>query len=352
MCIRDSGQYAHWGATTQDILDTATVLQLASSLDTIESELLVAGRRLAGLADAHRGDLMLARSQGQPALPTTFGLRAAGWLSALTRHIERLRQSRPRVLVAQLSGAVGTGASFGPGGTEVHEAFALELGLAPAKVNWHTQRDGFAEMAVVTASIAASLGKVGLDVSLSAQPEIGELSEGPAGGGAGTSSTMPQKRNPILSQQLVQNARITRQLVPLVLEAMVADHDRGMGVWPIEWFAVPQLVALTWSSAVKARSLLESLEVNATQMATNLTSADHVMAEAAMMALAPEVGRQRAHELVATAIKNMPTAPLADALAAQNVAVDPAILDPRSYLGTFDTQIDHALESFYAAQNV
>ena len=163
---------------------------------------------------------------------------------------------------------------------------------------------------------------------------------------------MPQKRNPILSQQLVQNARVTRQLVPLVLEAMVADHDRGMGVWPIEWFAVPQLVALTWSSAVKARSLLEALQVHETRMSTNLDSADQVMAEAAMMALAPDVGRQRAHELVADAITNMPNAPLADALAAQNVEVDPAVLDPRTYLGTFDAQINEALELFYAAEAV
>ena len=287
------GEYAHWGATTQDILDSAQALKLVRSFDRLESELIAIGRRLSELADEGRSMLMLGRSQGQPAVPTTFGLRVAGWLSGLTRHLDRLRESRPRVLALQLSGAVGTAAAFGPDAGAVQARCAELLGLNLVDVNWHTQRDGFVEAAALATSISGSLGKIGIDVAMSSQPGVAELLEGDRGEGSGASSTMPQKRNPVLSQQLVQNARLTRNLLPIVIEAMVSDHDRGTGVWPTEWVAIPHLMALSVSTAGKARMLLEHLEVDATAMRENLDAIDGAMAEAVMMALASELDDNR-----------------------------------------------------------
>lgn len=342
------GEYAHWGATTQDILDTAQVLQISRAIDQLESELLSIGAVLAQKADAGRDTLMLARSQGQAALPTTFGLRVSGWLSSLTRHIERLRQAKSRVLVVQLSGAVGTAAAYGPHATELMTQVARLLDLEVAHVNWHTQRDRFAEIASIATGIAASIGKIGLDVSMSAQPGIGETRELPGASGGGVSSTMPQKQNPILSQQLVQNARIAKSLLPLAFEAVVSDHDRGMGIWPVEWFAMPQLMTLTLSSVAKLSELLEVLAIDEERMAANLASHDKVMAEAVMMALAPELGRQSAHDAVAAAIRAMPDAPLGEALAAAGIEVAPETLDPHTYLGSSNEQIGAAIAEFSA----
>ena len=340
------GEYAHWGATTQDILDSAQALKLVRSFDRLESELIAIGRRLSELADEGRSMLMLGRSQGQPAVPTTFGLRVAGWLSGLTRHLDRLRESRPRVLALQLSGAVGTAAAFGPDAGAVQARCAELLGLNLVDVNWHTQRDGFVEAAALATSISGSLGKIGIDVAMSSQPGVAELLEGDRGEGSGASSTMPQKRNPVLSQQLVQNARLTRNLLPIVIEAMVSDHDRGTGVWPTEWVAIPHLMALSVSAAGKARMLLEHLEVDATAMRENLDAIDGAMAEAVMMALASEHGRQQAHDLVMEAIRSHPDKTLSDALGTEGVMVDRSVFDPSTYLGTTQAQIDAAIANF------
>ena len=340
------GQYVHWGATTQDVIDTVQALQVSSSMDRLEQTLHAVGDRLAGLADAERATLMLARSQGQAALPTTFGLRAAGWLSGISRHLERLDETRSRVLLLQLSGAVGTAASFGPHAEEVHAKVASLLGLKPAPVNWHTQRDKLAEVGSVYAGIAGSLGKIGLDVASASQSGIGELSEVPRGTSSGTSSTMPQKQNPILSQQLMQNARIVRALSPLLVEALVTDHDRGMGIWPVEWFALPQVMALTETSAAKAQQLLTTLTLDRDALAANLGEQSNIMAEAVMMSLASEIGRQEAHDRLIDIIRSHPDLSLRDALAAEEVDVDPEVLAPSSYLGTTGRQIDEAIAGF------
>ena len=253
---------------------------------------------------------------------------------------------RSRVLLLQLSGAVGTAASFGPHAEEVHAKVASLLGLKPAPVNWHTQRDKLAEVGSVYAGIAGSLGKIGLDVASASQSGIGELSEVPRGTSSGTSSTMPQKQNPILSQQLMQNARIVRALSPLLVEALVTDHDRGMGIWPVEWFALPQVMALTETSALKTQQLLTTLTLDRDALAANLAQEPGIMAEAVMMSLASEIGRQEAHDRLIGIIRSHPDLSLSDALAAEEVDVDPEVLDPSSYLGTTGRQIDEAIAGF------
>ena len=344
------GEYAHWGATTQDIFDTVQVILAKAATGRLEAELVAIGELLSTFADEERDTLMLARSQGQAALPTTFGLRAAGWLSGVNRHLERLTEMQPRVLAAQLSGAVGTAASFGPQAEMVQREFANLVGLGFAPVSWHTQRDGHAEIAAHFAGIAGSLGKIGLDVALASQSGIDEMHEGPPGNSGGTSSTMPQKRNAILAQQVVQNARLARSLSATMHEAMVTDNDRGTGVWPIEWFALPQLLALTESSAGKARQLLETLTIDRDAMAKNLEVADTAMAESVMMHLAPKLGRQKAHDLVADAIRSHPDVPFAEALKASDLEVDASVLDPMEYLGTTQNQIDAAISHFTEIQ--
>ena len=340
------GEYAHWGATTQDIIDTVVVQQIRETFDLIETHLRSLGAELARLAEAHRGSIMLARSQGQPALPTTMGMRTAGWLSGISRHLERLDAARPRVEKLQLSGAVGTAASFGDSALELQVMVAEELGLACAEIQWHAQRDSMVEAASVVAGITVSLGKIGLDVAMSAQPEIGELSEGSSGDGAGASSTMPQKRNPIAAQQLLQNARITKGLLPLVFDSALVDSDRGIGVWQVEWFALPQILALGASAAAKADALIANLVIHPERMRSNVDGHDRVLAEAVMMSLAPDLGRQKAHHLVSQALRNHPGVRLGDALAAEGIEVDPKVLDPENYLGTTNAEIDAVLAAF------
>lgn len=345
------GQYAHWGATTQDILDTALVLQLREVVAITKRDLVTAGDAAAQLADRHRGTLMLGRSQLQPGLPTTFGLRAAGWLSGLTRHLERLNQIRPRLFVAQLSGAVGTAASLGPAAVDVQARFAHILGLDASPVNWHNQRDSIVEVGQFAAMLAGSLGKIGLDVVLASQFELGELRETPFAPGAGSSSTMPQKQNPILAQRLLHAAHLTRGHSSTMLDALVTDNDRGTGVWPVEWAALPQLMALAASAVGTAGDLLTTVEVDVERMSQNLSRVgDPLMAEAAMMALAPKVGRQRAHEMVAEALVDANQSGLAAAIQHSRHALEAETLAPASYLGTTEVQISNAIEAWRVAR--
>lgn len=341
------GHDAHWGATTQDILDTALVLQLRDALAVLDRDLTATGTAMADLAQRHRTTVMIGRSQLQPGAPTTFGLRVAEWLSGVVRHLQRVDQLRPRLLAMQLSGAVGTAAAFGVSGPRVQRRTAELLDLDVAPVNWHTQRDTLAEAAQLAAMIAGSLGKIGLDVVLGSQFEVGELREGAGAAGAGTSSTMPQKRNPILAQRLMHAARLTRALAGTMLESQVADNDRGTGVWPTEWVVLPQLVALATSAAGTARHLLEHLQVNTARMASNAADVgDPLMAEAAMMALASTIGRQRAHDVLADAVPDAGNGGLAAALRRQGFTIDASAFDPAEYLGTAGIQVDAAIAAF------
>jgi len=300
-CAGDAGRWVHWGATTQDIVDTALVLQLREGLDLIGQELDGIEAALAGLARRYRDTPMAGRTHAQHALPITFGFKCALWLAPLQRHRARLARLREEVAVVQFGGAVGTLASLGADGVRVMAGLADELALRVPVIAWHVGRDGLAEVACFLGLLTGSLAKVATDVALLMQAEVGEVAE-PHQHGRGGSSTMPQKRNPIACEFILACARNVRQLVPVMLDAMVQDHERATGPWHAEWVALPQAFALSAGALHHTRAMLEGLIVDPARMRRNLDATrGMISAEAVMMALAPHLGREEAHHLVAAA---------------------------------------------------
>src|SRR5437868_6624579 len=296
--LGDAGRYVHWGATTQDIVDTATVLQIRAGLAIVARDLASVSAALVALATKYRDTPMAGRTHLQQALPITFGYKCAVWLSMLDRHAERLRELKPRVLVAQLGGAAGTLASLGDKGLAVRREYARKLKLGDPPITWHVARDAVAETVNLLALITGSLGKIGFDVMLMMMTELSEAFE-PFAAHRGASSTMPQKRNPISSEVLVANAKAVRQHAGLMLDAMVQDFERATGPWHVEWMAVPESFILTSGSLAQAKFMLEGLVVDESRMRANLDLTQGlIVAEAVMMGLAPQLGRQQAHDVV------------------------------------------------------
>lgn len=337
------GQWCHYGATTQDIMDTADILQLRSGLDLISADLDRVADALAKLASEHVETPMAGRSHLQHALPTSFGFKVAGWLSAIDRHRLRLTQLRPRLENVSFGGAVGTLASLGDHGLAVRDGLAERLDLGVATVGWHTARDAVAEATGFLALLGGTLGKIGTDVILMMQTETGEVLE-PYQPGRGASSTMPQKRNPIASEMMVAGAKILREQHGAMLDAMLQDHERGTGPWHIEWQAVP-CAFITASGALRAaRDMLEGLIVRPDEMLAGVfKTGGLIVAEAVMMGLAPALGRQRAHDLVHDCCRRSLTegVDFIDALcddpeisAAASREDLAGFADPRNYLGT------------------
>lgn len=349
----EAGGYLHWGATTQDIMDTATVLQVRHALDLVEAQLDDTIAALRRLAADHRDTPMAGRTHLQQALPITFGYKAAVWLSALERHRERLMQLRPRVLVVQFSGASGTLASLGGEGLAVQSELAMILGLATPTITWHAARDGMVEVVQVLALISGSLAKVAFDVSVMMATEIGEVSE-PFARHRGASSTMPQKRNPISCEIIIAASKMVRQHSGLMLDAMVHDFERATGSWHLEWSALPESFALASGALLQASFMLSGLAVHPDRMLANLAiSKGLIVAEAVMMALAPLTGRQTAHDLVYAACRRAVEAgkPLFDVLVdTQDVAVPLGrerlryLTDPENYLGSASQMVDRILQ--------
>jgi 3-carboxy-cis,cis-muconate cycloisomerase len=350
--LGEAGRYVHWGATTQDIMDTGVVLQVREALELVERDLAAVAKALSSLATRYRDTPMAGRTHLQQALPVTFGYKVAVWLSMIDRHIERLHQLRPRVLVAQFGGAAGTLASLGDKGLEVRRAYARELGLAEPDITWHVARDGLVEAVQLLGLITGSLGKIGFDVMLMMATELGEVFE-PFAEHRGASSTMPQKRNPISSEILVANAKAVRQHAGLMLDAMVQDFERATGPWHVEWIALPESFILAAGALAQAKFMLEGLVVDAERMRTNLAATGGlIVAEAVMMGLAPQMGRQVAHDLVydacRVALKERRTLfEILDALPAVRAALDSAALkrlcDPTNYLGASAAMTDRVL---------
>jgi 3-carboxy-cis,cis-muconate cycloisomerase len=350
----DAGRYVHWGATTQDIMDTAVVLQLRAGLQIIEGDIAALRSILAGLARRYRDTPMAGRTHLQQALPVTFGYKCAIWLAMFDRHAERLAQLKPRVLVGQFAGAAGTLASLGGKGFEVQEALCEELGLGVPVATWHVARDGFAETINFLALVTGSLGKVALDIMMMASTEFGEVYE-PFVKGRGASSTMPQKRNPISSELMLAAAKGVRQHAGLMLDAMVQDFERATGPWHAEWMAIPESFVLTAGSLHQAKFALGGLIVDDNKMAENLgISRGLIVAEAVMMGLAPDLGRQEAHDVVydACRIANEKGMTLADALSADkrvSERIDRATIDrltsPKNYLGLAPQMVDRVIAS-------
>lgn len=337
------GQYCHWGATTQDIMDTADVLQMRDALDLLSADLDAIAAALAKLAGDHAGTPMAGRTHLQHALPISFGYKAATWLSAIDRHRQRLTELRPRLEVVSFAGAAGTLASLGEkDGLATQAALAKELNLAIPAITWHTIRDGFAEATGWLALVAASIGKIGFDIMLMMQTETGEALE-PYQPGRGGSSTMPQKRNPISSEMMLASAKIVREQHSAMLDAMVQDHERATGQWHVEWQAVPTAFIVASGGLQAAREVLEGLEVRPDAMRQVMdTTGGLIVAEAVMMGLAPELGRQAAHDIVYECCRSALSDGTAflDALAADTritAVMDrdalAKLVDPANYLG-------------------
>lgn len=294
----DAGGYVHWGATTQDIMDTALILQVRAGLDLIEKDVRRLMQALCGAAVTHRHTPMAGRTHLQHALPITFGFKCANWLAPITRCLERLKQTRARVERLQFVGAVGTLASLGTDAAAVRQALGVELGLEVPAIGWHTARDNLAEAVSVLGILTGALGKIATDVVLLMQSEIGEVFE-PYAPGRGGSSTMPQKRNPVACEYIIAAQRNVQAQVPVLLAAGAADHERGTGPWHAEWIALPQIFILTAWALARTAEIVEGMEVDADRMASNLNlSRGLIMAEPVMMALAEPLGRQQAHDVV------------------------------------------------------
>ena len=348
----EHGGWTHWGATTQDIMDSATVLQARDGLALIGAEIAALRDALLAQAARHRDVVMAGRTHLQQALPTTLGLKCATWAMPFIAHAERLAQLRPRVERISFGGAAGTLASLGPDGVAVMEGLAGELGLAAPAAPWHVCRDGLAEAVCFLGLIAGSLAKFATDIILLAQTEVAEVAE-PYVAGRGASSTMPQKRNPIASEYIHAAARGVQALVPLMLGAMAQDHERGTGPWQAEALAIPQAFVLTHGALIHARAIAEGMVTDPARMRANLDiTGGMIVAEAVMMGLAPMLGRGEAHHVVKHAcdIALTERIPLATALARApevsarlDAAAIARLTDPAGYLGSAGAFIDRVL---------
>jgi 3-carboxy-cis,cis-muconate cycloisomerase len=344
--------YVHWGATSQDAIDTGLVLQLRDALALIDDDVARIASVLARQARTHATTILAGRTWLQQALPVTLGLKLAGVVGALDRHRARVAAARERALVVQFGGAVGTLASLGGQGLAVTEALARRLSLPVPAMPWHTQRDGLGEIASVLGMLAATLGKLARDLSLLAQTEVGEVLE-PDAPGRGGSSTMPQKRNPVGASIALAAATRVPGLVATMLASAVQEHERGLGNWPAEWETLPDIALATSGALAAMIEVAEGFDVHADRMRTNLElTRGLVFAEAVQTELAPKLGRDAAHSLVARACRQAAAqgAHLRDILFRDETAsklIDPGTLDrlfdPLRYLGETSAYIERTL---------
>jgi 3-carboxy-cis,cis-muconate cycloisomerase len=354
----EAQKYVHWGATSQDAIDTALMLQIREGLDILVEDLLGVCAASATLAEAHRKTLMIGRTLLQQALPITFGLKAARWLALAVRQVQALRERREHSLAVQLGGAAGTLAALGDKGLQVVTFLAEDLGLPVLDLPWHTERDRVAEIAAALGVVAGAMEKIARDVILLAQTEVGEAAEGDVPGKGG-SSAMPQKHNPVDATAAAAAARLAIGVVPVILSAMGQEHERAAGGWQAEWAALPDLFHFTAGAVARVRSALSDLRIDAARMKANLDlTGGLIMAESLTMVLAQRLGKPEAQrivkELCNEAVRsgvNLRQAALADTQV--RAILSPAeieqALDPSAYLGSADTFIDRALAAYREA---
>src|SRR5260221_10600436 len=352
LCKDGLGEWSHWGATTQDITDTATIMQIREALVIVEKDLDGICDGLAALAKKYRDTPMAGRSNLQQAVPITFGYKMATMLAAFERHKQRLKEIRPRILVGEFGGAAGTLSSLGKDGLKVQDELMKELKLGQPEISWHTVRDRIAEVGCFLGLVTGSCGKIAFDVKLLMQTEVEEVYE-PFHEGRGSSSTMPQKRNPISCVYITATNSLVRQHVAALLDAMVEDHERSTGPWEIEWIAVPEIFSLAAGALAQTRLMVSGLQVDERKMRENLhITRGLIMSEAVMMGLGPHIGRQYAHDLVYDICRQVIATgrPLVDLLAEnKEVAkhLDRAALeklcDPANYLGQASEMVDRVL---------
>jgi len=359
----------HQGATSQDIMDTAAMLLARDAIDAAAESLAGAAAAAARLADAHRGSLMIGRTLLQQAVPVTFGVVAAGWLAGLDGALDGLASARQTRLAVQFGGAAGTLASLGPAGAAVKSLMASELGLVDPPLPWHTERLRIIDVAVAMARVTAALSKIARDVTLLAQTEVGEVSEGaPAVGGTGGgprrggSSAMPNKSNPVAAVAILGCARQAGGLLATLVASAEQEHQRAAGAWHAEWQPFSHLLQLAVAAASWARDLLENLTVDTARMTGNLAAAGGLpMAERVTALLRDSLGGLQAHDLVATAAARAASAgvPLGDVLLATPDVADrltqagisaaeiEQALNPAGYLGASDAFIAAALAAHH-----
>jgi 3-carboxy-cis,cis-muconate cycloisomerase len=352
LCRDGLGEWCHWGATTQDITDTATVMQIREALVVIERHIDGITDALARLARKYRDTPMAGRSNLQQAVPITFGYKMATVLAAFARHRARLYELRARVLVGEFGGAAGTLSSLGGRGLATQAELMKELKLGVPAIAWHTVRDTIAEVGCFLGLVTGTCGKIALDVKLLTQTEVEEVYE-PFHEGRGSSSTMPQKRNPISSVYITALVSVVRQQVAALLDAMVEDHERATGPWEIEWIVVPEIFCLTAGALVQTEFVLKGLQVDEKKMRANLDlTKGLIVSEAVMMGLGRYLGRQYAHDLVYDICRKVVATgrPLLDLLA-ENAEIAKhldrraleKLCDPANYLGEAGAMVDRVL---------
>jgi 3-carboxy-cis,cis-muconate cycloisomerase len=350
----DAARYVHWGATSQDVIDSATMLSLRAAIDALLADCDRAVLGFARLAEQHRHTAVVARTWLQHALPMPFGLKLAEYASALHRSGQRLARLRAEGLALQFGGAAGTLAALGDNGLAVAEQLATELDLPLPDAPWHTHRDRIADMASVLAILSGTCGKIARDVSLMMQTDVGEAFE-PSGEGRGGSSTMPHKRNPVASASALGAATMAPNLAATIFAAQVQDHERSAGPWHAEWPTLPSLLLVTSGALAAIVDIAEGLEVDAAKMRSNLDTAHGlIMAEAVTFALAEKLGKSDAHHLVEAASKKAAAEKkhLRDVLAADpkvaaQLSADAIakLFEPMDYQGASQALIDRLLTS-------
>ncbi|HVB23883.1 MAG TPA: 3-carboxy-cis,cis-muconate cycloisomerase [Ktedonobacteraceae bacterium] len=356
----DARQYVHWGATSQDAIDTAIMLQMRDGLDLLVEGLLAICAVCAALAEQHRQTLMVGRTLLQQALPITFGLKAARWLALVVRQVHALRACRKQTLAVQLGGAAGTLAAFGDKGLLVLKLVAEELSLPVPDLPWHAERDRIAEIATALGIVSGAMAKIAEDVVLLAQTEVGEASEGTAPGKGG-SSAMPQKHNPVDATGAIASARLAIGVVPVILAAMAQEHERAVGGWQVEWSAIPDLFRFTASAVNRVHSAVDGLKVFPERMQANLNlTGGLIMAESLTMALAPHLGRPDAQRIVQATCEQAVKSGVdlrqvvmehAQVRAVLSPAEIDLALDPAQYLGSTDAFINRALDAYRVFQS-
>jgi len=354
-----AASFVHWGATSQDAIDTGLVLQMREALDFLDRDLATLSTSLARLAEAHKLTLIAGRTWLQQGPPVTFGLKVAGWLDAIERHRERVSHARKQVLVLQFGGAVGTLAAVGDRGLELAAALARELKLELPEVPWHSHRDRLAEVAASLGLLVGSLGKIARDISLMSQTEIDEVIE-PSGPGRGGSSTMPHKRNPVGSAVILAAALRVPALVSTVLTSMVQEHERGLGGWHAEWETLPQIFRLAAGALARTNEIVAGLEVHPEKMSQNLNiTRGLVLAEAVAFALRERLGKEKSHKIVEDAARRAVKdgRDFADILLSSpdvTSHISPAelsrLLDPANYLGSAEEMTEKVLSARISAK--
>jgi 3-carboxy-cis,cis-muconate cycloisomerase len=351
---KQAARYIHWGATSQDAIDTGCVLQLRSALSTIAEDVDRLADTFVKLGTKYRSTIVVGRTWMQQALPTTFGAKVAGWLDAVQRHRVRLRETRQRAIVLQFGGAVGTLAALQESGADIAKNLSEELRLPLPEIPWHSHRDRFAEVATTLGLLVGTLGKIAKDISLHSQTEVAEVLES-VEKGRGGSSTMPHKRNPVTSAVVLSAAARVPGLVSTLLTAMVQEHERGLGGWQAEWETLPQIVSLSAGALHQMVAMVPKLQIDAERMRENLEATRGlIFAEAVTMALAEKLGKAAAHELVEEACqraqmdkRHLREVILGDerAKACLSVADVERLFDARAYLGRAEAFVDRVVAS-------